>query len=261
MKRPTLRQNKAFTLIEMLIAMAIVVFLVVLLSQILAATQGIWRGSETRTDPFRDARAVMELMERELAWATPNDKAPALALENICPTQPGDVDGPAHNQQVYSLIPTRNVDPTNASNNKSDMCAVGFYCTWDTTKHAYILRRHFLGSDGFSRMQAAGLPANSVPAADVYEPSVSPMPPVQDEDVAAYVWDFKVVPYRIQRISCFQSDLSHYLQVYAPTVPRDFIQGYESTSRSKINGAGCRNQCVVRYGEFHLSQSNPTCCA
>ena len=90
MKRQGKSQHRGFTLVEMLITTAIVVFVVVVLSQILSATQGIWRNSESRTDPFRDARAAVELMARELALATPNDKAPVLALENICPPQPGD---------------------------------------------------------------------------------------------------------------------------------------------------------------------------
>ena len=196
MKRRTQLRHEAFTLVEMLVATAIVVFLVVVLSQILSTTQEIWRTSEARTDPFCDARAALELMARELALATPNDKAPVLALQNICPAQSGDADGPNHNQQVYALLPTKNVDPNNSAINKSDLCAVGFYCTWDNAKHTYILRRHFLPSDAaFSRMQAAGLPATVAPATSVYAPSVPATTPAEDEDVAAYVWDFKVIPY------------------------------------------------------------------
>ena len=187
--------RRAFTLVEVLIATAIVVFLVAMLAQILSATQGIWRNAEARSDPFRDARAAIELMSRELALAIPNDKAPVLALENICPAQPGDANGP-DNQQIYALLPSRNVDTNNSAVNKSDICAVGFYCVWDNAKHAYVLRRHFLASDyTFSRMQTAGLPANSTPAVNVYEPTASPTPPALDEDVAAYVWDLKIVPY------------------------------------------------------------------
>ncbi len=193
----------AFTLIELLIATAIVVFLVAVLSQILIATQGIWRNSEARTDPFRDARAAIELMSRELTLTVTHDRAPVFALQNIY-SQPNnqdntnDPDGPTHNQQVYALLPTRNVDTSNPALNSTDLCAVGFYCTWNSTKHAYILRRHFLASDAtFSRLQGAGLPGGVGPvsAASVYDPSSPTLSPAQDEDVAAYVWDLKVVPY------------------------------------------------------------------
>jgi hypothetical protein len=184
--------------VEMLIATAIVVFVIVVLSQILSATQGIWRKSEARTDPFRDARAAIELMARELALTVSNDKAPVLALANLYPAQANDVDGPSHNQQVYALLPMKNVDPSNPATNSSDLCAIGFYCTWDNSKRAYILRRHFLASDAtFSRLQSAGLPGAGGPvnANTVYAPSNPATSPALDEDVAAYVWDLKIVPY------------------------------------------------------------------
>jgi type II secretory pathway pseudopilin PulG len=195
----TVRQDslRAFTLVEILIATGIVVFMVAMLSQILSATQGMWRKSEARTDPFRDARAAIELMSRELALAVPNDKAPVLALENIY-SQANDQDGASHNQQIYALMPLRNVDTTNPAINSSDLCAVGYYCTWDSTKHAYILRRHFFASDAtFARLQAAGLPGAPAPASSVYAPASPAVLPAQDEDVAAYVWDLKVVPYEL----------------------------------------------------------------
>lgn len=189
--------RRAFTLVEVLIATAIVVFLVAVLAQILSATQGIWRNAEARSDPFRDARAAIELMSRELALAVPSDRAPVLALDNICPAQPGDVNGP-NNQQIYALLPARNVDTNNPAVNNSDVCAVGFYCVWDNAKHAYILRRHFFASDAtFTRLQSAGLPGapGPVSARNVYAPSNPAVLPAQDEDVAAYVWDLKIVPY------------------------------------------------------------------
>lgn len=187
-----------FTLFEVLISTAIIIFLVLTLSQILSATQGIWRKSEARTDPFRDARAAIELMSRELALAVPNDKAPVLALENVYTQAEDGGEGPANNQQVYALVPIRNVDTNNPAVNSSDLCAVGFYCTWDSAKHAYILRRHFFASDAtFARLQGAGLPGAPAPvnASNVYAPSSPAVAPAQDEDVAAYVWDLKIVPY------------------------------------------------------------------
>jgi Tfp pilus assembly protein PilE len=191
MKEVRLNHSAGFTLVELLLATVIVVFLVAILGQMLATTQGIWRTSETRTDPFRDSRAAIELMSRQLALAVTNDKAPVLALQNIY-TQGNDAtDGPAHNQQVYVLVPMTNVK-------KSDMCAVGFYCTWNSSKHAYVLRRHFLNSDAtFTRLQTAGLPGapNPVGAGTVFLPSSPANSQNQDEDLAAYVWDLKIVPY------------------------------------------------------------------
>jgi type II secretory pathway pseudopilin PulG len=190
MKDGRIHRSGGFTLVEILIATAIVVFMVVMLGQILSSIQGIWRRSESRTDPFRDARAAIDLMSRELALALTNDKAPVLALENLY-SQNNDTEGPKHNQQAYALLPMRNV-------NKSDLCAVGFYCTWDSGKFAYVLRRHFFSSDAtFSRLRDADLPGALSPigAGIIYAPSSPAKSPALDEDVAAYVWDLKIVPY------------------------------------------------------------------
>jgi type II secretory pathway pseudopilin PulG len=214
---------RAFTLFEVLIATAIVVFLVAMLAQILSATQGIWRNAEARSDPFRDARAAIELMSRELALAIPNDKAPVLALDNICPAQTGDANGP-DNQQIYALLPARNVDTNNPAVNRSDVCAVGFYCVWDNSKHAYILRRHFFASDAtFSRLQSAGLPAAPPPASSVYAPSNPAVPPAQDEDVAAYVWDLKIKPYEFDPGTGTLTATTTYPITYNTTLPQ-FIE-------------------------------------
>jgi prepilin-type N-terminal cleavage/methylation domain-containing protein len=217
------KSGDGFTLIEILIATAIVVFLVAILAQILSATHGIWRNSEARTDPFRDARAAIELMSRELAVVVTHDRAPVLALENVY-SQPGDTDGPLHNQQAYALVPKRNVDTNNPAINNSDLCAVGFYCTWDNSRHAYVLRRHFFASDAtFTRLQGAGLPAAPGPISPttVYAPSSPVVSPAQDEDVAAYVWDLKIVPYEFNAGVLTQN--ATYPVTYNSTLPQ-FIE-------------------------------------
>jgi type II secretory pathway pseudopilin PulG len=180
-----------FTLVEILLSTAIIAFVVVMLGQVLSTTQGIWRRSESRTDPFRDARAAIELMSRELALAVTHDKAPVLALQNIYSQGDDATEGPANNQQAYALLPMKNT-------NKSDLCTVGYYCRWESSKKAYVLRRHFFASDAtFSRLQATGLPAapGPIPANKIYAPSSPATNPAQDEEIAAYVWDLKVVPH------------------------------------------------------------------
>lgn len=205
--------------------MTILVFLIVLLAQLITSAQTIWRNSEARTDAFRDARAALELMSKDLSLALTNDRAPVLALSNVY-TQTDDLTvGPQNNQQVYALIPVRNngdpppVTPTPTPTQaivRSDICAVGFYCSWDAIRHAYVLRKHFVESNPtYSNLQAAFGPATPTPPplpspaptgppiapASIYQPFgpttvPSPTPPQpEDEDVAAYVWDLKIIPY------------------------------------------------------------------
>jgi hypothetical protein len=201
--------------------MAIVSFLIVMLGQIISSAQGLWRTSEARTDAFRDARAAIDLMSRDLSVALTNDRAPTLALANVF-TQPDDPSvGPANNRQVYALIPMRNAGdpapvaappaptPTPA---RTDICAIGFYCSWDPERRAYVLRKHVLQSNPtFTTLQAAfGPPTPTPPAspspapagppvqpAAIYQPSSPATLPAEDEDVAAYIWNLRIIPYEL----------------------------------------------------------------
>ena len=108
---------------------------------------------------------------------------------------------------------------------KSDICAVGFYCSWNSTKHAYILRRHYLDSDAtFNQLTTSGgLPAAAgpVPANKIFIPSNPLKSPNQDEDLAAYVWNLKFLPY--EYINGAVNSNSTYPITYNGTLPQ-FIQ-------------------------------------
>jgi type II secretory pathway pseudopilin PulG len=205
------RSIAAFTLVEILVAVAIVVFLVVVLAQIISSAQAIWRNSEARTDAFRDARAAIELISRDLSLALTNERAPVLVLSPLY-SDPNDATvGPLRNQQVYALIPMRNTgDPPPGSTTRSDICAIGFYCSWDNNRRAYVLRKHVLQSNPtFTRLRTAFGPPTPTPPpspspaptgppvdpTNIYSPSNPATAPAEDEDVAAYVWDLKILPY------------------------------------------------------------------
>ncbi|MEO5720645.1 MAG: prepilin-type N-terminal cleavage/methylation domain-containing protein [Chthoniobacterales bacterium] len=206
------RSLRGFTLVELLVAVAIVAFLIVVLSQIIISAQAIWRHSEARTDAFRDARAALELMSRDLAFALTDNRAPVLALTNLFSQSDDASAGPTHNQQVFALIPMRNTgEPTpSPTPTRTDICAVGFYCSWDPNRRAYVLRRHVVQSNPtFTRLQAAfGAPTATpspspspaptgppIAPSEVFSPSNPTAAPSEDEDVAAYVWDLKVTAY------------------------------------------------------------------
>ena len=186
----------AFSLVELLVAMAILVLVVVVLSQILGSTQNLWRQSENRADPFRDARAALEVMSTDIARALLHDRAPVLVFESLY-TQPADPTGGTNNNQVYALGP---VPPSaQGTGARSDICAVGFYCSWDAQRRAYVLRRHFVSSSNtLGILQTAfnnSTPPTPITPVSIFKPSHPAAAPAQDEDIAAYVWNLKVVPH------------------------------------------------------------------
>lgn len=176
---------RAFTLAELLVSVAILVVLVLLMARMMGATYDLWQQSESRLDAFREARAALHIISRDLGsvMGAPrpedNEKVPFLSIRPIA-SQPGN------NQQVYAVIPARNPG-------KSDLCGVGFFCAWDAAKKAYVLKRYFEDSDAFfTRLQGAGLPNSAAtnPTA-IFQPNTATL----TEELGAYIWDLQIRPF------------------------------------------------------------------
>src|SRR5437667_12341856 len=165
-------------------------------------------GSASRTtervDAFRDARAALQMIERDLrnlvrtqwnpdpftnptplpcfasAVSTTGVTLPAayFALDS---RYPDPATAGNQNQQLYALT----ADRTSASS--GDVCAVGYYCRWDDQLHAYSLRRFFHALT-VSDIQGFGSYAGE---SVLYTPSLS------DAGLAAYVWNFKITLYDV----------------------------------------------------------------
>jgi type II secretory pathway pseudopilin PulG len=195
-------RDGGFTLVELLIATGITVAMVLMLGLMLGSLMSSASHATERVDAFRDARAALQVMERDLRNLVRTQWNPDPFASPACPTAtPGTAQpvtllaayfvlkdiyaDPATagipNQQLYALVAAK----TTASS--GDVCAVGYYCQWDNQLHAYSLRRFFRDSAAtFAVMQAAGsYAADSV----LYVPGAS------DAIMAAYVWNFKVTMY------------------------------------------------------------------
>src|SRR5437870_10336049 len=171
----------AFTLVELLIATGITVAMVLMLGWMLGSLMSTASHATQRVDAFRDARAALQVMERDLRnlvrtqWTTPTQPQTLptayFALDNIYTADPV-----AGNQQLYALVSAK----TTASS--GDVCAVGYYCRWDDQLHAYTLRRFF------RQFSLADMQAWGSYAAD----SVLYVPGASDAVLAAYVWNLKI---------------------------------------------------------------------
>jgi type II secretory pathway pseudopilin PulG len=185
-----------FTLVELLIATGITVAIVLMLGLMLSSLLSTASHATQRVDAFRDARAALQMMERDVRNLVRTHWSPD-PFSNPTPT-PGTVrpltlpaayfaseniyaDPVTGNQQLYALVAAK----TTASS--GDVCAVGYYCRWDDQLHAYTLRRFFRNSaDTFAVIQGAGsYAADSV----LYVPGAS------DAVMAAYVWNLKITMY------------------------------------------------------------------
>jgi len=196
-ERSTLRSRRAialseggFTLVELLIAAVITVVIVVMLGTMLGSLLNTASRANQRIDAFREARAALQMIERDFSNLVPTQWTPTpspitrpaayFALENIY------TDPAVGNQQIYGLVAVKAAGSPTPS--VGDVCAVGYYCRWEGNR--YTLRRFFRDSaHTFGVLQnAASYAADSV----LYDLNAAD---ARNDVVAAYVWNFKVAIY------------------------------------------------------------------
>ncbi len=188
-----MRNSRAFTLVELLVAMSVTSLLVVAMLRLFMDETSLWQKYDQKLDTFREARAAMQMMAKDFSGLRPAASAPTdfpmLALIAHPDTQPEDLV----NEEIYGLPALRN-------QGANDLCAVGYYCVWVPAKNAFVLRRQCTeSSTTFSLMQQA-LPVTSPLTGPLaFQTIFSRAQKMQDDkvltidDLATYIWDLKVV--------------------------------------------------------------------
>ncbi len=192
------KRTAAFTIVELLVASAITLGIVVLLGVIFGSITRTASRANQRTDAFRDARAALQMMARDLTGLVRNQRdasgnpitkpAAYLALDNIY------ADPASGNQQIFALIAAKNSAP-------GDVCAIGYYCRWDDQGgYNYSLRRFFQDSGAtFSNLAKPTVDSDGKPFSPksaIYLPDPpTTSPPLKDDLLAAYVWNLQIIAY------------------------------------------------------------------
>ncbi len=221
---------RAFSLVEILVTMAVTLLLVLVLLQIFSGTQDTWRRSEEQVDAYREARGALQFMARDLGATLQENYAqagggstsaakpllPTLLLQHA-PDVPPEPNGPL-NEEVYCLT---NIPNTGVSS----LCAAGYYCEWmpdfmqgDHVPHAYALMRRSLDSNGlYQRIQAANTGSSTIPLKFDSLFTYAGTPKANVTQLAAYIWDLRF------RIDTDLNDSSSgtFPDGDAPTAPQD----------------------------------------
>jgi type II secretory pathway pseudopilin PulG len=197
---------------ELMVAMGVTSILVVMMLQIFERGSSAWQGNDEKLDTFREARAALQVMARDLSSLSQAPGADAVfAVPTGTPAPSGGTpastsgtsaqnfpiltldyhkdtkDEDKVNDEVYGLIGTRN-------RGLGDWCTVGYYCDWDKNKKAFVLRRQFANSDTtFATLQrlSRGTPLGTSRAL-FDEIFVRPLPPQLSDALATYVFDFHI---------------------------------------------------------------------
>lgn len=132
---------RAFTLVELLISIAILSLLVVLLANLLGGVSRAWTSGERQVQTFQDGRAALDLISRELAQAVISPRLQFIQNPGtLDPLLTGTVTQVANTEGVFWQAPL-------TSNAAGNLFETGYYLTFDskawTTRPevAYQLRR------------------------------------------------------------------------------------------------------------------------
>jgi prepilin-type N-terminal cleavage/methylation domain-containing protein len=126
MTKPVL--TRGFTLVELLIATAILSFLALVLTSLLSGVNRAWVSGEQQVSEFQDGRAILELISRELSQAviSPNLQF----VQN--PTLPAGLNQRANSDSIFWQAPA-------TSTTSGNLAEIGYYLT-----DSYELRRFFV---------------------------------------------------------------------------------------------------------------------
>lgn len=151
------RSKSAFTLVEVLIALAILSVVVVLLNSVLGGVARAWTAGEQQADQFATGRAALELMARELAQVviSPNLQF----VQN--PPLPSGINQRTNSDTLFWQVPSARTD-------SGDLAEVGYYLTeTHDASHpgaeAYQLQRFYVPqtSSSFAIFAPSSLPTSS----------------------------------------------------------------------------------------------------
>lgn len=119
--------SAAFTLIEMLVGMGVLVLLVVLLSRILSQTSGIWSSGEANKERLQNVRVVTDLLGNELRAALlPINRSDQKNLQFVL--NPTSLSGDFRNRDALFWQA-----PIAPDSSLGDVAVVGYFVRWDTT--------------------------------------------------------------------------------------------------------------------------------
>jgi prepilin-type N-terminal cleavage/methylation domain-containing protein len=132
-------RTRAFTLVELLIATAILSVLVLLLTSLLSGVNRAWVSGEQQVSEFQDGRAICELISRELSQAVVSQNLQLVENPSLPPgLNPGESD-PARQRANSDSIFWQAPATSTASGNLAE---IGYYLT-----ESYQLKRFFVPPD------------------------------------------------------------------------------------------------------------------
>jgi len=129
------RPRAAFTLVELLVSVALLAFLMLILEGFTEAASRAWREGQSRTDTFQSARTSLELLARELTPAVVDTRMQLVVAPGSILTAVGAQNIADGSPALLWMAPL---------GDEGSLRCVGYYLSRDDTKKFYRLKRLFI---------------------------------------------------------------------------------------------------------------------
>jgi prepilin-type N-terminal cleavage/methylation domain-containing protein len=241
---------KAFTLLELLVSMAILAVLIVLLMSIMDGATKLWRQSENRVDSYREARAAVNAISGDLDSMLISTNMNFFSLDRS-DKLPSTIRPPSEASNIFFLSAQQKgaqehgPSPENPKNN-SDLCVVGYFLALDkiatgSPAKSFNLYRYFLCSDdSFKAIQANTL------LGDTLSTSPTAGAPAGAEVLARNIIDFRLRSFSVDD----QGEIKKFEQSVKTPLP-DFVE---------IELTALNNESTKRFKSYSdwLNKNSPT---
>ncbi|MEO5755020.1 MAG: type II secretion system protein [Chthoniobacterales bacterium] len=133
-----MKRSRAFTLVELLVALSITVILVLMLTSVIAATLGAWGQGRNRLDTYSNARQLLGRLVDELKGAIANPAVSGSQIQFVENFAFAGVPAPTAvtEENVFFVAPYPNLGA-------GDLCTIAYALDKDT----HELKRAFRSSD------------------------------------------------------------------------------------------------------------------
>jgi len=164
--KSAVKNSPAFTMLELLVAMAVFSLLIVLLLGMVDGATKLWRGTENRVEAYREARAALGIISRDLRNALAGTNTNYILINTPAFDLLSDAEKNTNSAGAIFFLSAQ-PPGAQASSNKSDVCQVGYFLAYGNTtmisgplaESSMNLYRYFLSSDAtFAKLTNGSLP-------------------------------------------------------------------------------------------------------
>lgn len=203
------RFSIGFTLLELLVATTVLSLMLLFLFSVFDQSTKAWQAGERKIDAFREARAALFMVRRDLSGALISKHSPMVfnRLNDDIPFS-GALAPPSTGSNLFFL--TRLPLNAQGANNASSLCSVGYYVAWmrsavgsdQASNFSFNLIRYFIPSGAPTSTNGTGahllqfIKSGSDPGSvNTLFPRVGSAVAPENEVLARNIIKFDLVPY------------------------------------------------------------------